>query len=114
VTYTAVIRALGQAGEWAECLRVFEAMRSKGLSPDAVSYNSLLHACAQAGKVGSSSSIIIIMIMIMIIIIIIITTTTILILIVSFDRWTWRHHSSSPCTRQGCGPMSPATSASSL
>ena len=50
------MRACAQMGRWEEALSLLRNMTSRGLAADEWSYNTAIHACAQAGEseVGDS------------------------------------------------------------
>lgn len=50
VTYNTVINALGRCGRVAEATVHLNAMKEQGLTPDIVTFGTLIHASAQGGR----------------------------------------------------------------
>ncbi|KNA04431.1 hypothetical protein SOVF_199880 [Spinacia oleracea] len=56
ISWTTMIVSYAQHGKGAEALKLYEAMISEGLEPDAVSFTGVLSACAHAGLVEEGYS----------------------------------------------------------
>lgn len=50
VTYNTVINALARCGRIEEASVHLRAMKEQGLSPDVVTFGTLIHACAMSAK----------------------------------------------------------------
>ena len=50
VSYNTVINALGRCGRVQEAMEHLHAMKEQQLSPDVVTFGTLIHACAQSAK----------------------------------------------------------------
>jgi pentatricopeptide repeat protein len=50
ITYTAAISACARAGAYKDAMRLFEEMKTDGIAPDLVAYNSLMSAYSQGNQ----------------------------------------------------------------
>jgi pentatricopeptide repeat domain-containing protein 1 len=50
VTYSTLITACANGGQWQEAVRVFEDMRAARVLPNTITYNTLITACANGGQ----------------------------------------------------------------
>merc|ERR1719399_1397507 len=53
VMYTTVIKGLARAKDFDRAMEMWEQMRREGVEPNVKAYNTLLDACARAGKIDT-------------------------------------------------------------
>lgn len=62
-TYNSLANVLGSCGEWERAVGLLDDMRARGLTPDVVTYSSLVSACQKAGQVLRKPSILLVYIL---------------------------------------------------